>query len=328
MAVMKSVDIIIVGGGPAGASCARTLTAAGKDCLILDKAAFPRLKLCAGWITPGVFDTLGVRPDEYPGSLTVFDHLKIHIRGLTFRRNSRQYAIRRIEFDHWLLQRSKTPVQQHRVKNIRVENGAFILDETFRCRILVGAGGSHCPVYKTLFQKKRPRPAKSVIVTLETEFKASPTESDCHLYFFRNGLPGYSWYVPKTGNILNLGVGGMNLSLLKRNENIRDHWSRFVEHLHSKHRLSGDIPQPSAYVYHLRSEVSPHPVQSGQAYLAGDAVGLATADMGEGIAPAIASGQRTARSILSRIPNRFDDIPRFSSLWPKPLVRLADWIKF
>jgi flavin-dependent dehydrogenase len=325
---MKSVDIIVVGGGPAGASCARVLTAAGKDCLILDKAAFPRPKLCAGWLTPEVFDLLGIRPEEYPGSLTVFDRLRIHLRGLAFWRKNRQYAIRRIEFDHWLLEQSQTPVQQHRVRHIREENGSFILDETYRCRILVGAGGSHCPVYKALFQRKRPRPAESVIVTLETEFKASPAESDCHLYFFQNGLPGYAWYVPKTGNILNLGIGGMNPSLLKRNENIRDHWSRFIDRLSRKHWLSNGIPHPSAYVYHLRTEVAPYPVQWGQAYLAGDAVGLATADMGEGIAPAIASGQRTARSILTGTPNRFDDIPRFSSLWPEPLIRLADRIKF
>ncbi len=45
-------DVIIVGGGPAGSSCAWRLARHGVKPLVLDRASFPRLKLCAGWITP------------------------------------------------------------------------------------------------------------------------------------------------------------------------------------------------------------------------------------------------------------------------------------
>ena len=47
-------DALIVGGGPAGSSCARQLRRAGLDVLIMDKQEFPRDKVCAGWITPAV----------------------------------------------------------------------------------------------------------------------------------------------------------------------------------------------------------------------------------------------------------------------------------
>ena len=51
---MECSDVLIVGGGPAGSTCARRLRTAGLDVLVLDQHGFPRPKPCAGWITPEV----------------------------------------------------------------------------------------------------------------------------------------------------------------------------------------------------------------------------------------------------------------------------------
>ncbi len=48
---MKVWDAIVVGAGPAGCACAYDLATAGKSVLLLDKAAFPRMKACAGGLT-------------------------------------------------------------------------------------------------------------------------------------------------------------------------------------------------------------------------------------------------------------------------------------
>jgi len=61
---MKNVDVIIVGGGPAGAACAWKLAQHQVDFLVLDKAIFPRVKPCAGWITPLVLRDLEINPAE------------------------------------------------------------------------------------------------------------------------------------------------------------------------------------------------------------------------------------------------------------------------
>ena len=58
-------DVLIVGGGPAGASCAWALRQAGLDVVVLDQAQFPRDKVCAGWITPPVLTALGIDPQDY-----------------------------------------------------------------------------------------------------------------------------------------------------------------------------------------------------------------------------------------------------------------------
>jgi flavin-dependent dehydrogenase len=55
---MESCDALIIGGGPAGSSCAKQLRQHGMDVVVMDKAVFPRDKVCAGWITPAVVDAL------------------------------------------------------------------------------------------------------------------------------------------------------------------------------------------------------------------------------------------------------------------------------
>ena len=62
---MDACDVLIVGGGPAGSSCAWGLRGSGLDVAILDRQTFPRDKICGGWITPQVMSELGIDPAEY-----------------------------------------------------------------------------------------------------------------------------------------------------------------------------------------------------------------------------------------------------------------------
>src|SRR5437868_2993651 len=69
--IMDRCDVLIVGGGPAGSTCARHLVRAGLDVLIADKAEFPRDKVCAGWITPEVVRTLELDLESYGRTRTL-----------------------------------------------------------------------------------------------------------------------------------------------------------------------------------------------------------------------------------------------------------------
>ncbi|MDZ7722314.1 MAG: NAD(P)/FAD-dependent oxidoreductase [candidate division KSB1 bacterium] len=303
---------IIVGGGPAGASCAQALNHAGIDTLILDKQSFPRPKLCAGWITPRVWRKLNLNPRSYSGSLTFFDHLHVHIYGRYIPIPTRQYAIRRLEFDHFLLNRAGVTVEKHRAADIKQENGRYVIDNRFRCTYLIGAGGTGCPVYRTFFRNASPRPRSSQITTLELEFKSSYEDTRCQLWFFEQGLPGYAWYVPKQNGIINIGIGAKASPLLSEHRSIQYHWQQFARKIKEENLIDILPDPPRGHTYFLRHRVPR--LRLGNAFIIGDAAGLATLDMGEGIGPAVESGQRAAKAVISGGRYHLRGIPRYSIL--------------
>jgi flavin-dependent dehydrogenase len=293
---MITSKVIIIGGGPAGSTCGWKLKQSGVDCLILDKKKFTRTKLCAGWITPQVIKDLEINVDTYPHSLVKFDQFHVHIKNKYLKIKVHQYGIRRYEFDDWLLKRSGVAVHPHEVRNIERNGDDYVIDGKFRCKYLIGAGGTHCPVYRTFFKKVSPRTRDLLIVTLEQEFAYDYHDQNCHLWFVQNNLPGYSWYVPKGNGYLNVGIGGFAEKLKANHDNIKNHWQFFKRELERLSLGKNHDLKPRGYVYYTRDGLKT--VQLENAFLVGDAAGLATRDMGEGIGPAVQSGILAARSII------------------------------
>jgi menaquinone-9 beta-reductase len=307
---MVESEVIIVGGGPAGAACAWELKGNGIQTLILEREPFRSTKPCAGWITPAVLRALNFTPREYPFGMLTMRRLKISICGVRFTLPTRQYSIRRSQFDSWLLERTGVPVFTHRAQKIVREGGGYVVDGLYKCRSIVGAGGSSCPVYAALFKGVRPRAEGALILTLEEEFPFETKDKLSRLWFFEKSLPGYSWYVPKEGGYLNVGVGGKSLGMKSRNVSIRFYWKSFIKRLR---RYSVDLDEdraPRGYAYYTRQDTGP--VQADGAYLVGDAAGLATVDMGEGIGPAVQSGILAARAIARGKPYTLRSLGRFS----------------
>jgi len=176
---MKSADVIIIGGGPAGSSCAWSLRRQGVACLVLDKEAFPRTKLCAGWITPEVVEDLQLDIASYPHRFLSFKKLHFHFSVIGLSPPTLQHSIRRYEFDAWLLERSTAPVDTHRVQSIRQQGEEHIIDERYRCRYPIGAGGRRCPVYRELF---RIRPVEVAAPWRTQANNARSRDSSCHSY--------------------------------------------------------------------------------------------------------------------------------------------------
>lgn len=306
---MTGAEVIIVGGGPAGSTCAWMLARAGKECLVLDAKMFPRVKPCAGWTSPQVFETLGIAPGSYPHSLTRLDRIHFHLRGIRIPVATRQLAIRRWEFDDWLLRRAGVPVVQHRVREVARHDDGFVIDGRFRGRFVVGAGGTACPVYRSLFAEAAPRLPASLVVAMEAELQCEPPDRECHLWFFDRGLPGYSWYLPKEGGFVAIGVGAI-ANQVGRTVGIRRHWEELLRRLARLGLEVGSECTPRGYAYHLRRGAPV--VELGGAFLVGDAAGLATVDMGEGIAAAVRSGALAAHAIATGAPYTVRSVPRYS----------------
>jgi len=307
---MIQTDVIIVGGGPAGSACAWRLRQNNVNCLILDQHSFPRFKPCAGWITPEVLQDLDFRISDYPHGFTTFTSFQVTIRKFKFRLPTHQHAIRRYEFDDWLLHRAGVPIHEHTVKSIAQGEDGYVIDGEYFGKFLVGAGGTHCPVYRTLFKTVSPMVKESLVVAQEEEFLYPYTDPRCQLWFLENGLPGYAWYVPKANGYVNVGIGGKAEQLKAKGDTLKNHWNLLVEKLDRLGLVRGHTYKPSGHSYYQRQNLPE--IRRDNAFIVGDAAGLATLDMGEGIGPAIRSGLLAAEAIVRNTDYSVASIPKYS----------------
>jgi len=303
---MIACDAIVVGGGPAGSSCARALAAAGWRIVVLDRARFPRDKVCAGWLTPDVFPLLDLTAAAYrQAGLTLQEITGFRTRVIgrppvdTRYPRTISYAIRRCEFDAFLLRRAGARVLEGTaVSAIRRTPRGWSVNGLVEAPVLVGAGGHFCPVARHL--RGGPEAALPVVAK-EAEFRLGSGPADVRpdvpeLLFCRD-LQGYGWCVRK-GEYVNVGLGRRD------NRHFNEHVRAFCEVLASttKVRTPPGV-QWRGHAY-LAAGVGPRPVSGDGIVLVGDAAGLAYPESGEGIRPAIASGL-LAGEVLARTNGRF-----------------------
>lgn len=298
---MDACECLIVGGGPAGSACARTLQRAGVDTIILDKSAFPRDKICGGWITPQVVQELEIGADYAHGR--ILQPIKGFRVGCidgriteTHYDEAVSYGIRRCEFDEYLVRRSGARVvEKQPFRTIERSEGGWVVNGEIRARVLVGAGGHFCPIARHL----NPALGSEVIVAAqEAEFQMTPAQRDAcavkgevpELYFCRD-LRGYGWCFRK-GDFLNIGLGRLD------SHRLSEHVVGFVSFLRRAKRIAFDLPRkPLGHAYLLYGKTQRNLVDDG-VLLIGDAAGLAYSQSGEGIRPAIESGLLAARTLI------------------------------
>ena len=236
-------DAVIVGGGPAGSTCARFLRRAGLRVALVDRAEFPRVKLCAGWLSAPIWDALELSPRDYPGGLWEWRTCHVRFRGQDRAVSCRGWFIRRFELDDYLLRASGAELHLgkawSRVTIERDGDGLWQVGD-LRARHLVGAGGTHCPVARLLAP---PRPRGPVGVQ-EHEFQADPAavartrvggDGEPEL-LLHDDLRGYSWNVPKTG-WLNVGSGTVDPT------EVRAAWRAARAHFRDAGHLPEDVEQ-------------------------------------------------------------------------------------
>ncbi len=186
-------------------------------------------------------------------------------------------------------------VYHHKVRNIKKQDGFYVIDDVYKCKYLVGAGGSHCPVYISFFKAVHPKNKNYEVCCLEEEIKYDYKDKASRCWFYEHNIQGYSWCISKNDGYLNIGVGGL---FKGKNVNIKDHWDQLVNKLDSLNIVKNHEYKPKGYVYQIRDRVDN--CRLDNAFIIGDAAGLATTDLGEGIGPAIESAIRAADAIINK----------------------------
>ena len=285
---MKSFDVIIVGAGPAGLQCAKTLAGSEKSVLLIEKNKIIGPKVCAGGLTRKCFNYL-----QLPDYLIERTYQKIIFQtsfnktALRFGENF-LYTVNRKNLGQWQLDKLRSAENiEIRTESALTEFGKnYIIvnnSEKIGYKYLVGADGSSSAVRRFLGIKTKLTGIAFQYIVPGNKYK------DIQI-FLNSRLFGawYAWIFPyKNSASIGYGFFPMVISPKKAKENFfRWAKSRKIDFSQSEYQTAV-----------LNCDYRGH--RFGNIFLAGDAAGLVSGLTGEGIYQALISGEEIAKLILN-----------------------------
>ena len=292
---MEVVDVAIVGGGPAGSTCAAFCAAAGLRTLILEREKFPREKVCGDCINPACWPVLEklelaeqIR-NSPNGVLNAVEFIAIGGQKLRVdlpRGVNSEIAIKRSLFDKLLLDRARTlgakireeatltALDRTAAKDWKID----IVHETFVARVVVGADGRNSTVAR--LRNLLPRPERER-VALQAHI---PLPLDYGNRIVLQFLPeGYSGQAPVNGRELNLCLVGTPPT---------------ISSLRTWAEQQFNLPADQAWRTITPLTRAPISAAHENLFFIGDAARVVEPFTGEGIYYALRSGELAANAIL------------------------------
>lgn len=171
-------DVVVVGGGPAGASVAIRLAREGICVCVVDRSRFPRAKPCGEFLSPGatpILEELGVREAVEAAGARRLDRVRIVAHGAAVELDFPDdegappwgFSLSRLALDAILLDAARAAgarvLEEARVDEVRFEPGRVVVVArgangeplAIEARLVIGAGGRNCPVARALGLQRR-----------------------------------------------------------------------------------------------------------------------------------------------------------------------------
>ncbi len=325
-------DVVVVGAGPAGASTAYHLAVLGIDVLVLEKAEFPRDKICGDGLTPAAVHELilmGVDTSTWNRNrgLTVLggghtitldwpDQKSLPGYGMTRARKDLDHALirRAVDAGARLVEGATVTgaIQDGtgRVVGVtaKLGKGAAAREIEVRGALVADCGGVAARLSTSLgLEKKTKRPMG---VAARAYFR-SPRgdeefmESHLELWSGKPGesdlLPGYGWIFPMGDGIVNVGLGSVASTANATQLPYKKVFEQWTANVPAEWGFT-----PENQLGPLRSAALPMSFNRSPHYacglvLVGDAGGMVSPFNGEGIAPALKAGRFAADCIAQAL---------------------------
>jgi len=299
---MPAYDVIVVGSGPAGATAAYCLGAAGRRVLVLEKAHLPRYKACGGGLS------VRMLASHFPFA---FDPvIEARVRRVAFGLGDRLVhvpltddavcTVMRDRLDAYILDHARADVLQDIVVDRVIEGPDTVRvigkdGRAFEGRFVVGADGANSTVARSVGLRR----GKTTAAAIEVEAPASPEVlrrfGDALCFIFGEVPFGYLWIFPKAEH-LSVGIGALRPRPGQLQATLRRVMARYGVSFDDVPLHGHPIP------IYLRKER----LATRRVALVGDAAGLADPVTGEGIRLAIKSGRLAAAAIEANALDRYE----------------------
>jgi geranylgeranyl reductase family protein len=308
-------DVIIIGGGPSGASAGRRAGKLGLKTLLLEKEKFPRYKPCGGALSEHAISYLDF---ELPQNIIEWEITGANIFFKDqFVKAHKDYRmsvlISRDKFDNFMLEKAKeTGIHVHtgeRVLDCREMDDCVEVDteiNTYQAKFAIVAEGAHGLV-KTCVRPIDTKEKYGVCVVTEIPAEESEIEerlgNSLELYFgVASG--GYGWVFPHK-TYYSVGIGGVT----KDFQHPKEAMLNFL-------RENGFNGEYKFHGHKIPAGGHKRKIAGSRVLLSGDAAGFVDAFSGEGLAYAIISGQFAAKAIagICLYGGNLKDLRKYESL--------------
>jgi len=318
---MKKTNICIVGAGPGGAATALKLSYLGISSMLIDKAVFPRDKICGDAIS-GKVTTLLNRLD--PAILQRFNgdnDRQIDVWGIKFvAPNGKEldvpfrpnfdknepiapgYVSKRIDFDNFLIEEVKRRknIQFHEGISIeaieKTADGFFLSGEEngfqVQAKLLIVANGAHSSFARHYAGLEKDLKHQAGAVRAYFQNVSHMHEHNfIELHFIKSIIPGYFWIFPLPNGQANVGLGMRSDFVSNRRFNLKANFLEIIENdpvIRARFKEAKMLGKITGYSLPLGSKK--RQLSGDHFMLVGDAGHLVDPLTGEGIGNAIYSG--------------------------------------
>jgi menaquinone-9 beta-reductase len=336
---MKQTDIVIIGAGPAGCSTSLFLAKQGIPHTIIDKAVFPRDKVCGDALSgksvyvlnqldPSIIPAFDKQKDEFIESWGVkFVAPNGKAIDIPFKSDMSKeqlppgFIAKRYDFDNELFKRLDKKyaniIEGAEVTEINRGTDSIEVVYTYQgiqhsiqnAQVVVGAEGDRSMVAKKLanIQKENNHYCAGIRAYYDG-VQGMHDQNFIELHFLPEMLPGYFWIFPLPNGGANVGAGMLSSEVSKRKVNLKADMLRAIENNPNiRERFKHATMQGKIQGWGLPLGSKKRPVSGERFLLVGDAGSLIDPFTGEGIGNALYSGMMAANQIAESIKQqRFD----------------------